>query len=156
MKEKIQSRFAYIVPDQSILFSGQGDMIMLDGFNGHVCADCFLLLQSMGVRYSLRLLSKEMQAMCFMPRKRYAVSSLGCVVSIPVQSRFSFRNYHRGGVYISMAWYLTCRCPLAIKSYVDSQLVLGQKEKIEFSQDCGDRVSWMSGKLMGLDAWRII
>src|SRR3989339_463551 len=150
--KKNHPKYAYMLPAKSVMCTGLGDRIILEGHGTYVCGACLLLLMNWDAHYSSRLLLRETHRMPPMRTIPFASSKCGCVLSIKESNLSLFPNSLQKGESTFMAFSLTCHCILEIRLKVDGLFHMAPSGKQENLLSYGERVMWMRKRLMVLES----
>lgn len=146
----------YQVLEKKAILSSLGVPILLEGQGGFVCGGCYLLLRSMGVRYSSHLPLTDLPQMSSLRPLLSLTSRDGCRVHFLSQPPSLFPNCRHEDGYISTVCYLECRkTGEIIKKVQVPPLSMGEREKRDFFKNYGAMVSLILDKLTALPDWRV-
>jgi hypothetical protein len=132
--KKRPPKYAYVVPENGILYTVLGDPIILDGPSRYVCGGCLLLLKHLDARSWLRSPLLETPPTLPMQTIPYATSGCGCEVHFLVRNPSLFQNFPVGAESTFMAFYLTCCCISGIRARIDALLPMGPRERLVLSR----------------------
>ena len=133
--------------DVSIVFVGQGE---------YVCGSCYLLLRTLGLRYSLRSPFRVPPPTFSFHPVDFLISKDGCKIGFLAPNPSLFPNLVHETEFTIMGFYLECHRIGEIIKRVNVPYQSAENEKNVFFKNYGDMVSLMSSKLTAHLDWAII